>query len=108
MRGLAGSPSPPPHPTGGPLCALCKLLLACLDTRISPKNGHLAYMRSPKIGPLAYMRSPKIGHLAYMRSPKIGHLAEGAVPLPDSLCLRRGKQPTKNMEISTKLQGGES
>src|SRR5215203_2526010 len=81
-----GRPLPPPHPTGGPLCALCKLLLACLDTRISPKNGHLAYMRSPKIG----------------------HLAEGAVPLPDSLCLRRGKQPTKNMEISTKLQGGES
>jgi hypothetical protein len=46
-------PRPCGTPVDEPLFAVCISPLACLDTRIPPKNGHLAYADSPKNGHLA-------------------------------------------------------
>src|SRR5215208_4588665 len=71
--------------TAGSLGALCNYPLASPEARILPKMA--------------------TWHIR--ESPTIVHLAEAQLPSLDNLQARKGNQTTQNMEIMTKMQGGE-
>ena len=89
--------------TNAPLCT--GFSGTALTTALSlPVERYVRYEYAPQHTLFCAGISEKWPHGIY----EIGHLAGSKPPLPANLQPRTGKQATKNMEITTKMQGGES